>query len=86
MESVKLGLAVPQVLAHRLARMDPVEFQRMGVEKIAAFYEAWGAMAMQSLLESQKPSFSFMRVLAEGMRPVRRRAVANAKRLRRRRR
>jgi len=36
-------MAVPQVLAHRLARMDATEFQRMGTEKLAAFQEAWGA-------------------------------------------
>lgn len=103
-QSIDLGLAVPQVLAHRFARMDLAEFQRMGSEKFAAFHEAWGAMAIQAVLENQKLAISLaqsfwfpwmrprsslarqlsdagMSVLAEGMAPVRRRAVANAKRL-----
>ena len=103
-QSIDLGLAVPQVLAHRFARMDPAEFQRMGSEKLAAFQEAWGAMAMQAVLENQKLAFSLMQsfwfpwvrprssmarqlsdagmsILAEGMAPVSRRAVANARRL-----
>jgi len=103
-QSIELGFAVPQVVAHRLARMDPAEFQRMGTEKFAAFQEAWGAMAMQAVLENQKLALSLlqsfwfpwirprssmarqlsdagMSILAEGMAPVSRRAVENAKRL-----
>jgi hypothetical protein len=106
-QSIDLGFAVPQVLAHRLVRMDSAEFFRMGTEKIAAFQEAWGAMAIQTMLENQKLAFSLaqsfwfpwirprssmskqlgdagMSILGSGMAPVTRRAVANAKRLRRR--
>ena len=106
-QSIELGMAVPQVLAHRFARMDATEFQRMGTEKLAAFQEAWGAMAIQTVLENQKLAFSLvqsfwfpwirpqssmskqlsdagMSILGSGMAPVTRRAVANAKRLRRR--
>ena len=114
-ESMKLGLAAPQVMAHRLTRMalaggspsarDRAEFQRMGIEKILAANEAWNAMAMQALVENQKLAVSFVQsvwfpwlrrpsastqlrnaalgVLGKGMAPVRRRAVANARRLRR---
>ena len=103
-QSIELGVAVPQVIAHRLARMDSQEFCRMGSEKVAAFNEAWAAMAMQAALENQKMALSFLQsfwfpwarprksasrqlsdaalgILGKGMAPVRRRAVANAKRL-----
>jgi hypothetical protein len=116
-QSFELGIAAPQVIAHRIARMalagaspskrDRTEFHRMGLEKIAAANEAWTAMAAQSLLENQKFALTFMQslwfpwmrptptvksvarelhkatdaVLREGMAPIRRRAVANAKRL-----
>ena len=72
---------------------DRAELYRMGSEKIAAFNEAWAAMMMQSVLESQKLALSFLQpvwlrnpaleILAKGMLPIRRRAVANARRLRR---
>lgn len=116
-QSFELGIAAPQVIAHRLARMagagtspsarDRAEFRRMGIEKIAAMNEAWTAMATQAFLENQKFALTFMqslwfpwmrpaptvksvsrrlnkateRILGKGMAPVRRRAVANAKRL-----
>jgi hypothetical protein len=112
-QTVDLGFAVPQVIAHRVARMmvagaspsarDRRELQRMGTEKMLAATEAWNAMAVQTVLENQKLAFSFMQslwfpwvkrqsaalqvsnaaleVLGRGMAPVRRRAVANAKRL-----
>src|SRR6185503_8947616 len=110
-QTVELGFAAPQVIAHRLARMasagtspsarDRAEFHRMGVEKIAAANEAWTAMATQAFLENQKLALSVMQsfwfpwmrptqrklnkaamdILAKGIAPVRRRAVANAKRL-----
>jgi hypothetical protein len=112
-QTVDLGFAVPQVIAHRLARMivaggspsarDRRELHRMGSEKILAANEAWNAMAIQTVLENQKLALSFMQslwfpwaqresaamqlgnaaldVLGKGMAPVRRRAVANAKRL-----
>ena len=102
-QSVALGFAVPQVIAHRMARMgDHKEMHRMGTEKLLAAGEAWNAMALQAMLENQKLALSMMQsfwfpwtrssasrhlsdaalnVLASGMAPVSRRAVANAKRL-----
>ena len=116
-QSFELGVAAPQVIAHRLARMasagatpsarDRAEFHRMGVEKLAAASEAWTAMATQAFLENQKFAlgltqslwFPWLRptptvksvsrqmnramvaTLGKGVAPVRRRAVANAKRL-----
>jgi hypothetical protein len=105
-QSVELGIAAPQVIAHRMTRMDPAEFQRMGLEKMAAAGEAWTAMATQAFLENQKLAMSLMQsfwfpwtrptkslssqlnqagtaILGKGMAPIRRRAVANAKRLNR---
>jgi hypothetical protein len=118
---MELGFAVPQVIAHRVARMatagvppsarDRREFHRMGQEKVAAFGEAWVAMAMQGLRANQAMALAIMRawnpllspgrsaaaltdafqsaaiaVAGQGLAPVHRRAVANAKRLGRRRR
>jgi len=102
-QSVALGFAVPQVIAHRMARMgDQKEMQRMGTEKFLAAGEAWNAMALRAMLENQKLALSFVQsfwfpwmrrpaprqlsdaalsVLASGMAPVSRRAVANARRL-----
>lgn len=112
-QTVDLGFAVPQVIAHRVARImiaggsptarDRRELHRMGTEKILAANEAWSAMAIQTVLENQKLALSFLQsfwfpwkrrqsaalqlsnaaldVLGKGMAPVRRRAVANAKRL-----
>jgi hypothetical protein len=103
-EAIALGFAAPQVIAHRLSAPDTKEFQRMSVEKIAAFNEAWSAMALQAVLENQKLALSMMQsfwfpwarprsslsrqmndaalsILGKGVAPVRRRAVANAKRL-----
>ena len=116
-QTFELGIAAPQVIAHRVARMaiggaspsarDRAEFRRMGIEKMAAVNEAWTAMAAQAFLENQKFALSFMQslwfpwmrptrtvksvsrqlnkaavgILGKGMAPVRRRAVANARRL-----
>jgi hypothetical protein len=116
-QASEMALAVPHVVAHRVARMatsganpsarDRREFQRMGAEKIAAFGESWNAMAWQMLRANQALTLSLMRawwnpwlggrqsfarsaqqvqsvalgVMSQGMEPVRRRAVANAKRL-----
>ena len=116
-QAVELGVAVPQVIAHRVARMalagaspsarDREEFDLMRTEKIIALGEAWNAMAMQAYLENQKLALSFMqsvwfplarprpsaksasrqrrnaalRIFGQGMAPIHRRAVANAKRL-----
>jgi hypothetical protein len=115
-QTFELGIAAPQVIAHRVARMaragaspsarDRAEFRRMGIEKIAAVNEAWTAMATQAFVENQKFALTFMQslwfpwkrrttiksfsrqwnraavgIFGKGMAPVRRRAVANAKRL-----
>jgi hypothetical protein len=116
-QAFELGVAAPQVIAHRLARMaiagaspsarDRKEFHLMGTEKITALNEAWNAMAVQAFRENQKLALSYMQslwfpwlrpkrsaksasrhlnkaalgILGKGMTPVRRRAVANAKRL-----
>ena len=98
LQAFELGMAASEVIAHRMARADHAELQRMGTEKIVAANEAWAAMAAQAFLENQKLALTFMqsgrlpskqvnaaaaRILGKGMAPVRRRAVANAKRLRR---
>lgn len=69
-QTIELGVAVPQVIAHRVARMaiagatptarDRKELHRMGTEKMLAFNEAWTAMAMQAVLENQKLALSMM--------------------------
>ena len=112
-----LGLAVPQVLTHRMTRMalagsspsarDRREFERMSAEKLAAFYESWNAMLVEILRANAELSLSSARlfflgwpaprrssravaaqmqraaigILGKGIAPVRRRAVANARRL-----
>ncbi|MES2959747.1 MAG: polyhydroxyalkanoate granule-associated phasin [Pseudomonadota bacterium] len=70
-KSAELALAVPQVVAHRLARMaiagstlstrDQEEFTLMAAEKGAAFVEAWQAMATQTVLAHQAMAMSFAR-------------------------
>ena len=116
-QSIELAVAMPQVIAHRVARMaiagvspsarDRREFHRMGTEKITALNEALNAMAVQTFRANQQLTLSFMQsfwfpwvrgrpslksgsrqlrnaalgILGKGMAPVRRRAVANAKRL-----
>ena len=72
-QTFELGIAAPQVIAHRVARMasagaspsarDRAEFHRMGIEKIAAANEAWIAMAAQTFLENQKFALTFMQSL-----------------------
>jgi hypothetical protein len=116
-KAAQLSVAVPQVVAHRVARMaiagtalsarDRKEFTLMVAEKHSAFSEAFAAMAAQSLRANQALAASFfssfwspsprrsmsptalatqmqgaaLGVLAKGMAPVHRKAVANAKRL-----
>lgn len=118
-QTIALAVAVPQVVAHRVVRMalagsnptarDRREFHLMGAEKVAAFYESWTAMYVQTLRIQLEAAASMLRyisfpwlhgrppiwvsnmdvsrkaltVLGKGMAPVRRRAVANASRLRR---
>jgi hypothetical protein len=57
-QTIALGIAAPQVAAHRVARMamagaspsarDRKEFHRMGTEKMIALNEAWSAMAFEA--------------------------------------
>ncbi|HEX6155391.1 MAG TPA: hypothetical protein VFZ54_05155 [Burkholderiales bacterium] len=52
---------MPQVIAHRLARMgDRKEMHLMGAEKVVAATEAWSAMAAQAMVENQKLALSMM--------------------------
>ena len=94
-QTAQLAFAVPQVLAHRTMRMtNRNELARMGVEKMLAFNESWNAMAMEAFFANQRLALSVMQsawnpwlateaaagVLSKGMAPVRRRALALAKR------
>ena len=114
-QAIELGLAVPEVIARRVARMvlagasptaaDRDEFHRMGAEKVVAFYESWNAMFLAAyranlrLLLSAPPWWApwagpwpralraharrtGVDLMASGIAPIHRRAVANAKRLR----
>ena len=87
-QATDLSLAVPLVVSQRMLRMmlaghspsarDRRELHRMGAEKVSAFYESWAAMFMQmAFFWFQGP----LAVFAKGMAPIRRRAVANARRL-----
>ncbi|WP_018714784.1 polyhydroxyalkanoate granule-associated phasin [Brachymonas chironomi] len=58
-QTAQLSAATPQVIAHRVGRMatsgiapradDLQEFNRMYVEKVAAFSESWQAMGLQAM-------------------------------------
>ena len=88
-KAVELSIAAPQVIAHRTARMlaaganpdarDRREFQRMGTEKVFAFWESMNAMYWAAWLTP----WSAAKIMAKGLDPVHRRATANARRLRR---
>lgn len=73
---------------------DRKEFALMGMEKVLAFYQSWAAMWLQ-LWRMQMSFMHFdvsqaagagARVLSAGLAPVHGKAMANAKRLSRRRR
>jgi hypothetical protein len=100
--AAELSLAAPQVVALRSLRMhDSREMQRMGSEKVLAFWESLNAMGLQMAKANQEYALFAMRqwwspwmtpwqvaaaagkVLEKGLAPVHRRAVANARRLRR---
>jgi len=109
---VELGIAAPQVVAHRLTRMaaagagpsarDRREFVGMVLEKQTAFAQGWAAMWVEGWMAQQRlmmaclsgnpwtpghamqAAASWERVLDRGIAPVRRKAVANARRLSRR--
>jgi hypothetical protein len=69
-KSAQLALAVPQVVAHRVARMamagpalserDRKEFELMVAEKESAFAEAWQAMAAQTVRANQALAVSML--------------------------
>jgi hypothetical protein len=70
-KAAELALAVPQVVAHRVARMalagptlsqrDRKEFDLMVAEKKTAFAQAFQAMAAQTLRANQSLAASFLR-------------------------
>jgi hypothetical protein len=73
-QALALSLAVPQVVAHRVDRVlksgprpsarDRKEFQQMGAEKVAAFYESWLAMGQAAFKAQQQVAGSMMRSAA----------------------
>ncbi|WP_244306875.1 polyhydroxyalkanoate granule-associated phasin [Azotobacter salinestris] len=70
-QATELAVAVPLVVAQRMARMamagstltarDRREFQLMGAEKLAAFGESWMAMYLQMFHANQELAFSLMK-------------------------
>ena len=70
-QAAELTMAVPKVVAHRLARMalsgsslserDRKEFDLMSSEKSAAFVESWQAMTTQAIRANQALSMSMFR-------------------------
>ena len=70
-KAAELAVAVPQVIAHRVARMaiagptlserDRKEFDLMVAEKKTAFTEAWQAMAAHTVRANQTFAASFFR-------------------------
>jgi hypothetical protein len=70
-QATELAVAAPFVAAHRLSRLalaghtptrrDQREFTLMGAEKVAAFYESWNAMFIQSIRSQQGIAASMWR-------------------------
>ena len=92
-KAAELSMAVPQVVAHRVARIalsgstllprDRKEFARMVAEKNAAFAESWNAMAAQAVLANQALAASFLRSVltpTRGRKPSPAAAVAGLQR------
>jgi hypothetical protein len=90
-QAAELAIAVPQVVAHRVARMalsgprpsprDRKEFERMVAEKNTAFGESWRAMAAQAASANQALAASFFQsflLIARGKQPS---AMATARQL-----
>lgn len=75
-KTAEMMFAVPQVIAHRTARMlaaghtpsrrDQREFMRMGSEKVAAANEAWRDMGLQLMQQNQKMALSVMQAWWQG--------------------
>lgn len=71
---VEIGLAVPQVMAHRLTRMalagpvlsarDQKEFTTMVVEKQIAFAQSWWAMSIELASQQQRFFWAWLGVFA----------------------
>jgi hypothetical protein len=90
-KAFELSIAAPQVIAHRTARMvragaspsarDRSEFQRMGTEKVFAFWESMNAMWWAAW----SAPWSAAKIMEKGLAPLHRRTTANARRLRKRR-
>ncbi|WP_237711479.1 polyhydroxyalkanoate granule-associated phasin [Paracidovorax oryzae] len=78
-QGAELAMAVPPVVAHRVARMalagpnpsqrDRREFGRMVAEKQWAFVQSWAAMGMQALLAQQAMAASMVRLGGGGPPP-----------------
>lgn len=95
-QMTEIAWAAPQVVAQRVTRMvaagpkpgarDRREFTNMGLEKVAAFQQAWWAMGAAAMRASatawMNPLGAAVSVMNAGVAPVRRKAVANARRLR----
>lgn len=105
-QAAELAIAVPQVVAHRMTRMalagaqpsarDKREFQRMGQEKVLAFWQSWFAMGWAVTSSWQRAWLAWLQgarvpmlatlpalaaVASRGLAPIHRRATANARRL-----
>jgi hypothetical protein len=72
-QAAELAVAVPQVMAHRMARMavagsapsarDRKEFHRMGTEKVLALNESLNAVAFEAFRANQQIALSYMQAL-----------------------
>lgn len=66
----EMSWAVPQVVGERMTRLmlagtrpsaqDQQEFQQMGAEKVAAFYESWMALGQQMFYAQQEMSMAWL--------------------------
>jgi hypothetical protein len=84
-QAAELAWAVPQVVAHRLARIagaglkptlrDRKEFARMVAEKHDAFGESWQAMAWQALHAQQEFTAALARAALAAPSPRRKNAA-----------
>ena len=90
-KAAELCLVTPQVIALRSLRtQDRREMQRMGTEKVLAYWESMNAMGLQMAKAWWSPfmtplqmAVAASKVLEMGLARVHRRATANARRLKR---
>jgi hypothetical protein len=71
LKAAELTFAVPEVVAHRMARMalsgsevsarDRREIERMMMEKSRAFVDSWNAMAVEAARANQALALSYLR-------------------------